>query len=156
MNLKNYSTGVSVEKSIGEIERLLATFGCEAIMKDYTSDGRVRSLAFKYQNNAYKLPVNTEGVFNVMFGSKRIRHGVNSQRNREEQAYRVAWRILKDWIHAQLSIVVSGQATPEQIMLPYMWNGRKTVYEAFKDGQLQIGCKVEDRDVNGVNGGNSH
>jgi hypothetical protein len=146
MNIKNYSTGVPAEKSIGEIEKLLSMFGCDAIMKDYTGDGRVRSLAFKYQGNAYKLPINSEGVFNVMFSQKRVRHSVNAKRNREEQAYRIAWRLLKDWIHAQLSIVVSGQATPEQIMLPYMWNGKKTVYEAFKDGQLQIGGNVEGRE----------
>jgi hypothetical protein len=146
MNIKNYTTGVPAERSIGEIEKLLSMFGCNAIMKDYSGDGKVVSLAFKYQNNAYKLPINTEGVYAVIFAKKRARHGVNVMRNREEQAYRIAWRLLKDWIHAQLSIVVSGQATPEQIMLPYMWDGRRTVYEAFKNGQLQIGGKVKESD----------
>jgi hypothetical protein len=137
---------VPAEKSIAEIEKLLSMFGCDAIMKDYTGAGNVRSLAFKYQGNAYKLPINSEGVYNVIFAKKKVRHATNAMKKREDQAYRIAWRLLKDWIHAQLSIVVSGQATPEQIMLPYMWDGKRTVYEAFKDGQLQIGGKVEGRE----------
>jgi hypothetical protein len=66
-------------------------------------------------------------------------------RNREEQAHRIAWRILKDWIHAQISIVYTGQATPDQIMLPYMYDGKRTLYEAYKDGTLQLNASKEEK-----------
>jgi|WetSurMetagenome_2_1015567.scaffolds.fasta_scaffold472426_2 hypothetical protein len=138
MKIKNFSTGVAANKSIAEIEKILTDFGAEAIMKSYTGDGKVKSLAFKYQNNAYMLPSNVDGVYQVMFANKKTYRKVNANKNREEQAYRIAWRLLKDWIHAQISIVYSGQATPDQIMLPYMYNGQKTVYEMYKAGKLQL------------------
>jgi hypothetical protein len=138
MKIKNFSTGVAANKSIVEIEKILTDFGAEAIMKSYTGDGKVKSLAFKYQNNAYMLPSNVEGVYQVMFANKRKYHKTNSMRNHEEQAYRIAWRLLKDWIHSQISIVYSGQAAPDQILLPYMYNGHQTVYEMYKAGRLQL------------------
>ena len=138
MKIKNFSTGVAANKSIAEIEKILTDFGAEAIMKSYTGDGKVKSLAFKYQNNAYMLPSNVDGVYQVMFANKKTYRKVNANKNREEQEYRIAWRLLKDWIHAQISIVYSGQATPDQIMLPYMYNGQKTVYEMYKAGKLQL------------------
>ena len=138
VNLKNYSTSVPADRSIAEIEKLLAMFGASAIMKEYSGEGKVITLSFKYENNGYKLPVNTNGVYNVMYGEAKAYHARNAMKNREEQAYRVAWRLLKDWIHAQMSIVASGQATPEQIMLPYMFDGHRTLYEAYKDGKLQL------------------
>jgi hypothetical protein len=139
--LAKYTTNVSAERSIAEIEKILANFGAEKIMKDYLQDGRVTSISFMINGKGYKLPTNQEGVFKVLF--ERKRSGVNATKSREERAYRVSWRILKDWIYSQLSIIASGQAEPEQVLLPYMWNGKQTFFEAFKDGKLQLGSGKE-------------
>lgn len=141
MKLKNYSTSVEGEKSIMEIEKFLAEFGASAIMKTYGADNRVVSISFKHLNQGYQLPANVEGVANVLFGKKRLKHSRDSQVHRDQQAYRVAWRIIRDWLHSQLSLIESGQAQPDQILLPYMFDGKKTLYEAYKSGQLQIGEK---------------
>jgi hypothetical protein len=138
MKLKNYTTSVSAEKTIMEIEQLLAEFGAQKIMKDILSDGKVSALSFLYQNKAYKLPVNYEGVNMVLTQGKRVRHGVNQGKEREEQAYRTAWRIIKDWLHSQMSLIVSGQAMPDQILLPYQWDGKRTLYEAYAQNLLRI------------------
>jgi hypothetical protein len=139
VNLKNYTTRVAAEKSIAEIESLLAKFGASAVMKQYLSDGRVISLAFKLGDKTYQLPANVDGVYGVMFGGVRERHGKNTMANRRTLAYNVAWRLLKDWVHAQLSIIASGQAEPEQVMFPYMFDGRRSIFEAYKSGQLKLG-----------------
>ncbi|MCE5270788.1 hypothetical protein LLH00_05840 [bacterium] len=55
----------------------------------------------------------------------------------ENEAYRVAWRILRDWLHSQLSIIATEQVKPEQVFLPYlMVNGDKTLAESFSEGSL--------------------
>lgn len=123
--LKNYSTQVSASRSISQIEEILAKFGAEAIVKEYTADGRVQKLSFKLNDRAFKLPVNVRGVYQVMYGDKREYSGRDSMKRRDDQAYRVAWRILKDWIHAQLSLIHSGQAQPQEIFFPYMYDGKE-------------------------------
>lgn len=147
LHLKNYTTSVNAERTIMEVEQLLAMFGATAVMKQYSGDQRVTGLAFKLGEMTYKLPVNQDGVYQVMFKDlKRISHRVNAGHNREEQAYRVAWRILKDWIHSQMSIIASGQATPEQVLLPYAYDGKRTLYEAYKEGRLQLKKELEHKD----------
>lgn len=36
-----------------------------------------------------------------------------------EQAKRVSWRIVKDWVEAQLAIIESGQAEMGEVFMPY-------------------------------------
>ena len=50
MTLKNYTTGVPADRTILEIERLLADFGASAIMKNYLKDGRRKTRWKIYQN----------------------------------------------------------------------------------------------------------
>jgi len=136
MKLKNYSTSVKPEKSIMQIELLLSDFKASAIMKEYQSDGKVRTIAFRLNEVPYKLPMNTEGVKNVIFKNKRYTGRVNGMKSRDDKAYRISCRIIKDWLHSQLSLIMSGQAQPDEILLPYIYNGQKTLYEAFKDKEL--------------------
>jgi hypothetical protein len=134
--MKNYTTDISAERSIAEIETILASFGAQAIMKEYGSDGRVWSLAFTLEDKGFKLPANAGGVQTVLYSGKQDYHGRDSMKNRDERAYRVAWRILKDWIHSQLSLVASGQGVPLQIFFGYLYDGRRTLYQKYVEGKL--------------------
>ena len=136
--LKNYTTDISAERSIMEIEKMLSIFKASAIMKEYAGDGTVRSIVFKLNDKGYKLPSNCEGVRKILFVGKRVCGRRDAMRNRDIRAYNISWRIIRDWLHAQLSIIASGQAQPEQIMLPYMWDGKRTLYDAYTEGRLQI------------------
>jgi hypothetical protein len=138
--LMNYTTEVSADRSIAAIKKLLVEYGASTMMEEYLSDGRIYSIVFKISTRSYKLPVNFDGVKKVMYSGKQGR-GVNSDSKREQQAYRVAWRILHDWVHSQLSLIASGQAAADQVLLPYMFDGKRTLYEAYKQG----GLKIEDR-----------
>src|SRR3990167_41375 len=136
MKLKNYTTGIEAEKSIMEIEKILAQFGASHIMKEYLSDGTATSLVFRLNNNSFRIPANVDGVQKALGKSGRI-----PMQKKRDEAYRVAWRIIKDWVHAQLSIIYSGQAQPEQVMLPYLWDGKQTLYHRYKEGRLQLEVK---------------
>lgn len=54
------------------------------------------------------------------------------------QAERVAWRVIKDWIAAQLAIVETQMVELDQVMLPYLHvDGDRTLYESYRDQELR-------------------
>ena len=56
-----------------------------------------------------------------------------------EQAERVAWRIVKDWVEAQMAILESEMVKLDEIFLPYMVNDAgQTLYEAYVSNQLLL------------------
>jgi hypothetical protein len=66
---------------------------------------------------------------------------VSSRKATSAQAERVAWRIVKDWLEAQMAIVVTNQAEMAQVFLSYVIADRSglTVYQQFKEhNQKQI------------------
>ena len=135
-NIKNYTTDVPAERSISEIEKILADFGARATIKEYTDDGKVCSLLFRIEKDSFKLPANVSGVKKVLFEGKAGQDRADYKKKREAKAYRVSWRIIKDWIHAQLSLIASGQACPHEVFFPYMYDGKKTLYQTFNENRL--------------------
>ncbi|GAH37641.1 unnamed protein product [marine sediment metagenome] len=134
--MKNYTTDISAERSILEIEKLLTLFGAETVIKKYTAEGRVDSLMFQLQEEAFKLPANIKGVEEVLYKSSRSAHSGDGEKRRVERSYRVAWRIIKDWTHAQLSLIASGQAQPKEIFLGYMFDGKRTLFQKYEADKL--------------------
>ena len=130
MRIKNYTTSIPWAKTVYEIEQMLTSMGADAILKNYRGDGRVEALSFQYNRHGYKLPANSEKC------SAKLREiGEYKSRPRQwldDQAERVAWRVIKDWLEAQFALIQIGQAEVEQVMLPYMWNGRQSLYEVLK------------------------
>lgn len=133
MSIKGYTTTVAPERTIMEIEKILSDFGADTIMKEYAGDGTPRQLSFKLQGHGYKLPANIDKVKERLIELKKTPMSCV-----EEQAVRVAWRVLKDWLYSQMTIIYIGQAEIDQVLLPYMSDGKTTVYEMFKEGKLQI------------------
>ena len=129
--LKNYETGVAWQKTISEIEELLIAIGASAILKTYRGDGRIEALSFKYQSRGYRLPASSEKVAELLKGYPGFTRA--SQQRREEQAENIAWRNIRDWLEAQVALIRTSQVEVEQIMLPYMWDGKSSLYEKFKE-----------------------
>lgn len=155
MPILNYTTEVSATKSVSEIVALLVRKGAQSITHEYFGDGRVKSVSFVMQvaNQPVRflLPSNAEGVAGVLkkekpYNYSRNRGGVDKYyREQREQAERIAWRILKDWIEAQIALIESGQAEPAQIFLPYAQQADgRTMYELFVESkQKQLPAAVE-------------
>lgn len=56
-----------------------------------------------------------------------------------EQAERVAWRIVKDWVEAQMAILESEMVHMDEIFLPYMVNNSgQTFFQAYRSNQLLL------------------
>ena len=134
MKLLNYTTTVSAEKTVGEIQRKLATAGASQILHGYDKNANLNELSFRIKTQfgemAFRLPANIEAVEAILLRQFKRRNAYSSR----EQATRVAWRILKDWIEAQLALLQTGQVTIEQAFLAYMQNDQGvTVYEALRE-----------------------
>ena len=140
MPLLNYTTKVSARKTIGEVQGLLVQAGARSIMATYDDIGNATGIAFSidtgYGIRSFALPVNAQRVHAVL-----LREKVSSTYQTPEHAERVAWRILKDWLEAQLAIIATEMVTLDQVMLPYMHadeGGGRTVYELYVERQLAL------------------
>lgn len=145
MAIKNFTTDVPVNRTVSEIHLMLADHGAKRILFDYSDEGKVNAISFTistpYGEQAIKLPANAERVRAVLHEQK------NSTKNRsrtpiddsQEQADRVAWRIVKDWLAAQLAILETEMVTVQQVFLPYFINNKgETLYEVYASGNLLI------------------
>lgn len=133
MPLLNYTTSIEAAKTVSEIERNLAKHGAKAILKNYDDDGHISSLSFiiRYgkQDIPIQLPVHPEAVLRVL-----MRQGVPTRYKNNHQAIKVAWRIVKDWVEAQMAILETEMVRMEQIFLPYIVSDSgKTLYEIIMD-----------------------
>ena len=57
------------------------------------------------------------------------------------QAVRVAWRIVKDWVEAQMALVETQMVTTAEVFLPYavMKDGRTLAQHAAADPKFLLG-----------------
>ena len=134
MPIKNYTTTIKASKTIGEIQEILASRGARQIMIDY-QDGRANRVCFTIDTpiglQAVVLPVQPDRVLAVL-----KRDGVKADYTRAEN---VAWRIAKDWLVDQLTILDTEMVTIDQVLLPYFVDrSGRSVYELYGSGQLMI------------------
>lgn len=137
MPIANYSTTVPAMKSIGEIQGILVAHGAKAIMMTYDGKGMPEGLSFIFDTQfgdiPFRLPANTDRV-GIVLNRQRVRSRVTA-----EMASRVAWRILKDWVRAQVAILETEMVTIDQVFLPYMDMGKgKTLYETMVNNRLAL------------------
>lgn len=135
MPLLNYTTTVNVFKTLGEIQMQLVKHGAKKIMQDYDDAGHITALSFLVDTptgpRGIRLPANVDAVHAVL-----TRQRVKCDR---EQAERVAWRIVKDWVEAQMAILESEMVQMDEIFLPYMVNGSgQTLFQAYRNNQLML------------------
>lgn len=145
MALKNYTTSVPVSQTVSDIHRALAEHGARKVMFDYDESGHVLAICFSILTpegeKAIRLPGNADRVQQVLKKQqadpkRRERTKIDAS---PEQAERVAWRIVKDWLTAQLAILETEMVDVGQVFFPY-FVGRtgQTLYEAYATGRLQL------------------
>ena len=135
MSLLNYSTSIEVGKTLAEIQKCLTAHGASAVLTEFDDEGSILALSFKINLNgkemAFRLPTDWRPVLEILKRDPKVPRSKETQ----PQSLRVAWRITKDWVEAQMAIVETKMVTLPQVFLPYAVtkNGR-TVYEKILDG----------------------
>lgn len=146
MALMNYTTTVSVERTITEITRLLVKHRAKSVVTEFDEEGQPWGLAFEvvtlFGDRAFRLPVRVDAVERILIQQRvksRSAGGVRAQ------ASRVAWRIVKDWMAAQLAILETEMVTMDEIMLPYLVTADqgRTLYEVMAERQLVLSAPRE-------------
>ncbi len=136
MPILNYTTKIDAAQTVGVIQMILAKAGATSISIAY-HNAQPEAVTFAIdvagQLVKFRLPSRWQGVH------KRLQEGgVPKRLQSEDQARRVAWRIIKDWIEAQLAIVKAGVAELPEVFLPYAVNPEsdKTLYQEFEHKYL--------------------
>lgn len=137
MPILNYTTKVDSAKTVSEIQQILGRKGASHVSVDY-QNGREVAVTFGIDVSGvpinFRLPCNVEGVAKALYRDKK--HVASRDKS---QCERVAWRIVKDWVEAQMALIEAGQAEIAEVFMPYAIHASgQTMFQAFKNRQLQL------------------
>jgi len=151
MFLKNYTSDVPVNETIRKIESVLIRCGVSGIMKEYLgTSGEIGAITFRVDSATgpltIRLPANkekaTEALWMDYVGDDKlnakgdaIEYSPRKRKKRHdfaEQGARTAWKIIQDWIEVQMSMIQMKQAETLEVFLPYIHDGKRTVYQSLK------------------------
>lgn len=113
--------------------------GVQAISIDYDDNRLPIALTFFVMINQnpvnFRLPSNWVGIKKLLDKNKKIPKNLKT----EEQAIRISWRILKDWIEAQMAIIQCGLAELPEVFLPYAVTANgDTLFNALKSNNMKF------------------
>lgn len=139
----NYTTKIPYQKSMAEIEALLMIHGASDIYKKVDEEGHVSALLFRLRtpdgNLPIRLPIDANATLEVL-KKQYLNREVDKRFATKDHARRVAWRIIKDWLEAQVWLVETQMAKMEEILLPYLMVDKdRTLYEAMKEKHFLLG-----------------
>ena len=140
--LKSWKTEVSVDRTLAEIQKILVRFGAESIKIDY-HQGQVMGVSFvlEVENKRlpFLLPADSEKTTEYLYQEYYDTHTYpkKSKKDFEVQGKMVAWRIIKYWLEAQLSLIETNTVRPEVVFLPYLFDGQRLFAERVYKGDLQ-------------------
>lgn len=139
MPIANYTTSIKTEKTVGEIQGMLARAGASQVLFDF--DGPVVSaISFRLMHEgvmvSFRLPANISNIYVVLQRDDDVPRRLKTM----EQAARVSWRIIKDWLRAQLAIVEAEQAEMVEVFLPYAQNPTtgQTLFKQLEAGGFKM------------------
>ena len=139
------TTDVSPNRSVSEIQYLLAEYGASAILIEY-EEGGIKAVSFKYKSDSEEIPYRIPCQWREIKGllEKRSKRGPY-KKNLEFEAKKIAWRQARRWVEAQLAFLQARQVKFEQAFLAYRLIGpNETLYErleALKFSLPQIGYR---------------
>lgn len=128
MALKNYRTEVDYWKSIGEIQALLFKYGASHVNLKSGSWGPEAitfTIELEGQPVNFLLDSAPKDILVTLQTSKTL--SLDGAKTKEEKALRVGWRIVKDWISAQMAFIEARRSSDITrqlitVFLPYAVN----------------------------------
>lgn len=155
MAVLNYSTQIAANKTVGEMQAALAAAGAGRISVDYEGAAPIAlsfMLSTPHGARHFTLPVNVDAMHRLLRDQDRagkLRGGTKANRSSREQAERVAWRVMKDWLLAQLALVETEMAGLDQVMLPYLQidDSGRTLYASYRERESAATLALESSDA---------
>jgi len=135
--LRNYTSSVSVDRSVSLIEHELVRAGATHISKWYDKDKNLEGIMFQIDSNGtllmFRLPAKWRKCYKLFVEEiRRPRPG--TEKRVQDQAQRTAWKLLYDWVSVQVSMIKLEQAEVIEVFLPYYYDPAKdqTLFERVK------------------------
>lgn len=142
MALLNYTTKIDPDKSAQEIAKCLSMHGAQAVLTEYDKErGIVSAISFQVEMHGkkmgFRLPCDWKPVLEILKKDSKV----PMQYKNELQAVRTAWRIVKDWVEAQMALVETQMVTTQEVFLPYavMRDGRTLAEHVESDPKFLLG-----------------
>ena len=138
----NYSTKISAAQTVAEMQALLAQHGARRISVDYDASGVPSSLDFllatPHGQRGFSLPASVDRMQALLQkedAAGRLKSGSRAERTSRAQAERVAWRVMKTWLEAQLALVAAGIIDVDQALLAFLQvdAAGRTLYEVYRE-----------------------
>ncbi len=148
--IKNYTSSISVDRSVSYIEKKLVQHGARDILKRFGGDGRITGICFNMAVNGltvpFQLPSKTAACEKILRENLSPRARPETHKKIKEQAERTSWKILSDWVEAQMAMIELAQVDFMEVFMPYMFDPtkEKTVYQIAAESNfkklLPAGC----------------
>ena len=137
--LKNYTSTVPALTSIAYIESRLAQQRANMIVKLYSPNGKVDAIAFTVRIGEVDMPFRLPAQ--IAACERTLRDGLSRRARPEtvkkitEQAERTAWKIVADWVDAQMAMIELAQVELLEVFLPYVYDHSKqqTYFQSIKE-----------------------
>lgn len=124
MPILNYTTDIDAWRTVNEIQIMLSKHGATHFsIRNQASRPTALSFTidFKGQPLNFLLPCNFQNVWQCLKQDKKAEKVLNHKgKFNEEQAFKVSWRIVKDWVEAQLALVQVEMVKMEEVFIPYL------------------------------------
>ncbi len=146
MAIKNYTSGVNVERSLMLIEKLLIDVGATNISKSINEqkeiDGIIFMIVVEGRSMLFKLKARTDEVFKILWRdvSPRSAAKVETKDKIREQALRTAWKLLFDRIQMDATDIKLGQMELLEVFLTraYDMQNNLTFFEKLKGDGFKL------------------
>ena len=137
-------TGITANKSIAEIEDVIAAHAKDVSLLKRVEGGRIKSVAFQIDGADYIMPGRVEQVYERLLNEKlRQANGASYRTSHEKQAVlyaqaeRCAWRNVLMHVKSTLAMVEIGMTTITEVFMPYrLTDSGETAYERLMAGGL--------------------
>jgi hypothetical protein len=159
MPILNYTTEVAPEKTAAEIEKILVNHSARNVIKEYDEvTHELIGLYFTVKTPTgdicFRLPVRPSQVYEVLkiqlnWSNNRYWGDAlkKMEEKRRQQSARVAWRIMKSWVEAQMALLEAQQVQIEEVFFAYAilpGSGGKTLFQHVSERNLLTRGNNED------------
>ena len=141
--VENYTTSIAATRTSAEVQALLAEHGAQRIAIDYR-DGQPIGLVFQvttaHGDRLFTLPIDVGAMHRLLKAESRagrLKGLSRAAADDPEQARRVAWRVIKEWVAAQMTLVAADMASLDQVMLPYLTIEGRTLFEVYAENEVR-------------------
>lgn len=133
------TTRIAAERTVSEIQGILAKYGATAVLLDF-DECQVTAVSFRYsvegKEIAFRMPCRWQNLEMKLRGSGKHPKWDDTY---EKWARRVAWRQVLRWVEAQFAMVETDMVKVHEVFLPYAQDQTgQTVFEKLEGNQFKM------------------